>query len=785
MRAGQGAHAAPSPTSTARWPGPPHLALGTVVILGAVVVLELGYGAQPGAVARYLGYEIGFVVVPGWLVYRAVSDRPGPPLRQLAIGWALGYVLEIIAFLLTAATGTRRLLLVYPVAVSVLAVAALRRRRRRRARPVRRCASDAAPPPRFVWALVAVCVMVVGYVGIAFFDAKPLPEEGNVHLGQDAPWAISIAAEAKHHWPIQDPSVSGEPLPYHYFVQLHWAAASEVTGLDLATVFYRLWMLPLAVLLVLEMVVAGQSLLRSRQAGLIAACVVVGVGQLQVDTSEVSLGLAPVEIIPFRGLLFTFLIGSPSFLLGLVLFVPLVVLVGERIVAPAGERHRGEWALVTLFVVGASDAKVVLLPLVATALVLFAAWSWWTSRRVARAVWVALGLAASAFGALYLVQYRGHSSGLSVDLSAGVDYFTGMPMVALLREELLEVLPTVPGRTGVLAVAAFTFGVVGLLAAQLIGLVWLLRRQGFSLDPAQAWLLALFGAGLIPIMTVTSLQGNEQYFLFTALVAGCLVSGQGLWRAWESRPPLAGRAARLVAVGTAAGLAILLLLLAPARLDLLQGRDEQPLRYLVLFGGLAVCMVVLYAVAGRWVGPTRWPAAALVCVAIVALGAIDTPLRRLGPAFEPDPPVEEGRRMTPALYHALTWIRDHSSTDAVLAVNNQRNEFGPYAFVYGAFAERRVFLGGWGYSDRASLRTSGDLEEVDENPFPDRLALNETAFQSPTAGVLEVLHDRHGVEYLVADLVNGGAVDRAALGALAPLVYEDDGVAVYEIAAPA
>ena len=88
------------------------------------------------------------------------------------------------------------------------------------------------------------------------------------------------------------------------------------------------------------------------------------------------------------------------------------------------------------------------------------------------------------------------------------------------------------------------------------------------------------------------------------------------------------------------------------------------------------------------------------------------------------------------------------------------NEFGPYAFVYGAFAERRVFLRGWGYSDKASLRTSSDLEAVEEYPYPERLALNEAAFQRPTAVVLGDLHDRYGVGYLVVDPVNGFAVDR-------------------------
>ena len=48
-------------------------------------------------------------MLPGWATYRVLSRDPGGPLRQLAIGWALGYVLEILAFMATAATGTRPL----------------------------------------------------------------------------------------------------------------------------------------------------------------------------------------------------------------------------------------------------------------------------------------------------------------------------------------------------------------------------------------------------------------------------------------------------------------------------------------------------------------------------------------------------------------------------------------------------------------------------------------------------------------------------------------------------
>ena len=92
-------------------------------MVGAVAVgLELAYGANAGEVLLYLGYEVVFVVAPGWLAYRALSSHPGGGLRQLAIGWALGYAIEILAFMLTAATDTRGLFILYPLIVGGLAI---------------------------------------------------------------------------------------------------------------------------------------------------------------------------------------------------------------------------------------------------------------------------------------------------------------------------------------------------------------------------------------------------------------------------------------------------------------------------------------------------------------------------------------------------------------------------------------------------------------------------------------------------------------------------------------
>src|SRR5205807_1706852 len=82
--------------------------------------------------------------------------------------------------------------------------------------------------------LAAVCVMSLAYVGLQYFGTSPLPDRvTSASYGLDSVWNLSLAAEAKHHWPIADPTVSGTSLTYHLFATFDVAATSQVTGLSL------------------------------------------------------------------------------------------------------------------------------------------------------------------------------------------------------------------------------------------------------------------------------------------------------------------------------------------------------------------------------------------------------------------------------------------------------------------------------------------------------------------------------------------------------------------------
>ena len=205
---------------------------------------------------------------------------------------------------------------------------------------------------------------------------------------------------------------------------------------------------------------------------------------------------------------------------------------------------------------------------------------------------------------------------------------------------------------------------------------------------------------------------------------------------------------------------------APLELDLFSGPDAAGNNYLFWYGGLLLSLALLYVVASRLTGSARWPASALVCAAVLVVGSLATPIGSLwGSVTEPGRPLP-GKRVTPQLYEALRWIADETSTDSVLAVNNHwfnRQRLAPVAFDYSAFSERRVFLEGRAYSQRAFAEGYAEVGEGRINPFVDRLRLNQAAFVRGDRQALQTMAQRYGVRYLVIDQVNGYRADLPAL----------------------
>jgi hypothetical protein len=232
------------------------------------------------------------------------------------------------------------------------------------------------------------------------------------------------------------------------------AAAAQVTGLSLPLLDFRLATLPLVLLAVLLYVTAGSSLTGSARIGILAAVLAFFVGEIQLQTNQ------DIPPVPFLGVFVTLLAESPSFLFGLPAFLALVVVVGDRVTS-VERGSPGDWVILAILAAGATNAKVVILPLLLVALGVYALWTLVTTRRVPGQVLGAGGLIVAAQAITYVSQYAGHSSGLV--LGGFPTVLKEMPVIVSVKGYLEKVL-SFPLDAGILAVGGVVVGVAGLLA---------------------------------------------------------------------------------------------------------------------------------------------------------------------------------------------------------------------------------------------------------------------------------------------------------------------------------
>ena len=452
-----------------------------------------------------------------------------------------------------------------------------------------------------------------------------------------------------------------------------------------------------------------------------------------------------------------------------------MILIGERVTRPDERGTWGDWAVIALLAIGAANAKVTILPLLLLALFPYVGWSLLRTGRIPRAAISAAVLMMAVGGIYYVLLWAGHGSGLGLD---PFRTFEQMPVPGVISEYLLGVGSDFPLKAALLDVGVVACGAVGLFAAQLAGLAWLARRRGRELSAELMWLLSMLAVGLAVIVAVGAPgSGNQVYFIFLATLPGCLLSAVGLRSAWAARPELGRRSGRLIGIGLAWLAMLALLIAAPGALDLFAGPSEAPRSLIFLYAGLAASMVLLYLAARRWIGPSRWPAAALCTGAVILVGALSAPFGYLVPAVDPAEAQPVRRILTPDLYRAMLFLRENTSADAVFAVNDDDLA----NFNYSAFSERRAFIEGWLYSQTSVDAGFGAVSTGEVSPFADRLELNRRALAEADPEALRVLREDYGVRYLIIDDVNGYPAAREKLTRLYETVYDQPGILILDM----
>ena len=730
-------------------------AIPIIAVLGALTIAWAAGGVSAIAALKAAGYEMVFVILPGVALFASLDRRKRSPLATFALGWALGYALEVTAFCITAAAGARAWLSAYPLLI--LALSAALYASRNRSISVRHT-SPTVSPASFRWwlALGGGCALSVAYFAVAAFPSFPLPSRvPSVSYGGDAVFDVALTAEVAHHWPPTLPWISGLHLNYEWLVFAHFAAMSQVTNLQPAQVVFQMAPILMLICAFLLTFVVGSTLFRSARVGVVGACMVFLLGELDLLTS--------VEV-PFLGTFHLDLVESPTFLFGLVFFLAAVTLLWEQITLP---KSWSGWLLLAPILVIGGGAKGTLLPSLLGGLIVLAVWSWRHASQSRRHLFGGIALVSAAFVIDSYALYRGTEGALHIvpfDILTHSDFWASV----------------VSGSPTLLHPLFWVLALLALLAP----LAGALVIGGRDRPPALAFLFSLFAFGFIVLNVLEANGESELYFFLYGYVAGVIASAWGVVTLWERLahvPSLRRRLATVVGTGTAVLVAPIVLV---NHLDVPPGD-----KYAVAYGGFAFVAGLSILTArymGHPVGVGR-RAMSFAAVGIVLGGSfLDPAVEVWGtvhdllyglPTYSADSPLTRG--LTRDLLDGMLWIRHHTSLDEVIAVNNHYRAPGDARYLYySAFTERRVFFESWGDTLRENELTETQID-AGVQPFPKRSRLNKAVFDKADPCAAKTLYDKYGVRLLVVDRLH--VPTAAPLARLGPLIYSNPDIAIYAL----
>ncbi|MEU4567000.1 hypothetical protein [Micromonospora sp. NPDC023956] len=722
-----------------------------------VAAVLLATGTPVVDVVRFTGYALLGVLLPGTLVYRALRPRPHTLVEDLAVGAAVGLVLELAGWAVFTALGAPHLLWLWPLAVVAPFVAVPRLRRHWRP------TGHTPVPAGWAWSLTAVVVGFTGYLAESFLRPNPVLPTGEGQAQYiDLAFQLSLAGAATHQMPPEVPQVAGEPLHYHWFGFAHLAAASLVSGVDLPTVFFRLAVPALCALAAVLVAVVGWRVSGRAYVGVGAAALMFTVGEFGYENG----------IRQLFGTQATFIVwGSPSMTYSWVLLLPLLAALAELVgrargstVPPLG---RGAWVLAALFLAASTGAKASSVPVALAALGFTALVLLVTRRRVPRAVLGAAGLTLAAQLFATAVLFRFVSHGVTVDLFSGLR-------------------PYVPAGTSATALfwVAVTVAFLLNLQLRLAGVLALVGVRRGRLEPVQLLLLGGALAGPAIYLLVGHPGSSNQYFVRAGFAFGVILSAWGYAEVLD-RARLSSRGRVVLAAG-AAGLALLLTVIqlrhpATAEAAAAYGPVLPLLRWAVALAVVATVLGLLWpALVGGWPALAGRGSAVLLTGALVA-GAPGLVLDAAAARRFPNGGAYAVVPMPASRVEAARWVHRHSSPDDVLATNVHCRVVtdgwcDARSFWLSGYAERAVLVEGWSFAPRMVGRPGGAYA-----PFwdPERLHANDAAFTAPTAAGLTGLRDRYGVRWLVLD--RSVTPEPPALADLADERFRNDRMTVYRL----
>lgn len=701
------------------------------------------------------------MVLPGTLCYRALRRVPHTLVEDLAIGTAVGFGLEIVAWALFSLFDLQNWLWIWPAAVVVpfLAVPRLRRHWW--------TTGYVRPPLAWSWAVALVIAVLIGYLMAVFIGRNPpVPTSGPHAYFLDQMWLLALVGEAKHHFPLHNPQLAAEPLGYHWLTYAHMAAASLISGVDTPVVHFRLFLPTVSAVAVVLLSIAGWRLSGRKWVGPLAAALTFAIGELAVGSLALSSFASVTTYITWV---------SNSVPYGWLYMFLLIILIADRLGRPGSSVPAigpAAWPLMFVSALGAAGAKSTILPVVLGGLTL-AGLVQVIRRRWNRALWLAAGICLLAQLLGMALFYRFESVGLLVKPLAALEFvYQGAGRGS-------------PWRYA--AVAAFVaVCYVIYLFARLAGIAaWtaLERRRWVDID----WfLIGGVLAGTAATLLLHHPGWGQNYFVRTGFVLGAIASAAG-YVALAERSRIKPRllaAAMSGAIVVASAVSILIWRYGGA----LYGKTYRAMLPIVK-PAVVIFGIALLAAACGWLwarrtGRGREVGAVLALTVVLMAGA---PTLAWDVRVNPNGLNYYHESVAPEEAATMRWLRVNSSPADLVATNNHYHTTPgakwSVTFWLTAYSERRFLVQAWGYVPRAVTEAAETGGGHGLQPFwdADLLARNDAVFTAPTAENVAWLWNQ-GVRWLVAD-AKAGPVP-AALHDFAVLRTSGGAITVFELLPP-
>lgn len=697
--------------------------LPILLIFGVQYVLWLVADTPHDDILKFIAHELIFVFAPGFVwFYTLVGSHHSMTCHSMtcniAFGWALGYVIHIAVFYATSYFQLRPLFTW--VLLIILAIGAFTYIFRRRIIANDNQIHLFSITKSHLALYLLICLSLV-YLALGYFTETPLKFSSVTHH-PDLIWQIGNAASALRQVPLTDPRMAGETLNYHNFVYYHMAAIHQQTNIELSTIVFRLYLVPMLIVIGLELFVLGRWVRGRSGDGLLTVILFFFLG-------EFGLQLSTPNPYAFLNTLFTILWLSPTYTLGLVFFIPLLI-IGLELMYAGSSQYRARYfttsILFLLLLIGAEGAKAASLPVLLGGAGFYLGIGFIAHRKIIWRGWAMFACIATVLALFFFGVYR-NSEAIS-----GFRPFAGIYAMPSFQP-WLQWASNQPRfvRWPFLAMLV-PLGAFLHMPLQWVGFFAVIRNwrelwQSFYsnsvLSQRLMWLSCISVVGMTAFLILSYSNLAQTYFILYAYPASCAIGAIGL-REFYSAITKVSISLKTRVISTISSVLVVLL---------------------AIFSALDFT----YDNFAKW---SQW-----------LNGQVTYS--------------QENRALTAKLLEGMQWLRAHSQKNDIIAVNNQRllQRFpgNGYYWYYSAFTERQIFFEGWVYTDRARRLGYTLIQDEQFHPFPDRLELNQRVFENADAQALITITRDYGVRFLLIDKIHASYTSQLTQYAMPVFENED------------